>query len=160
MKKFILAFAVASVFAACEGKKETLESGNTGILIDTSTLYNNSASTDMALMAEKQVLPAYNDNARSGNNNNTTRTTRKVNRSASTRNAGTSDNSTTAVQPVKKKGWSKAAKGAVIGGVGGAVVGAVVSKKKVKGAIIGGVVGAAGGYILGRSKDKKEGRVQ
>jgi hypothetical protein len=48
----------------------------------------------------------------------------------------------------------------VIGGVGGAVAGAVISKKKGKGAIIGGVVGAAGGYILGRSKDKKDGRVQ
>jgi YMGG-like Gly-zipper len=59
----------------------------------------------------------------------------------------------------KKKGWSDAAKGATIGGVGGAVAGAVISKNKGKGAIIGGVIGAAGGYILGRKKDKKSGRV-
>ncbi len=58
----------------------------------------------------------------------------------------------------KKKGWSDAAKGATIGGVGGAVAGAVISKNKGKGAIIGGVVGAAGGYILGRRADKKSGR--
>jgi hypothetical protein len=58
----------------------------------------------------------------------------------------------------KKKGWSDAAKGATIGGVGGAVAGAVISKKKGKGAIIGGVIGAAGGYILGRKADKKSGR--
>jgi hypothetical protein len=58
----------------------------------------------------------------------------------------------------KKKGWSDAAKGATIGGVGGAVAGAVISKNKGKGAVIGGVIGAAGGYILGRRADKKSGR--
>lgn len=67
-----------------------------------------------------------------------------------------------AQQPAEpqKKGWSKAAKGAVIGAGSGAVVGAAVSKKKGKGAIIGGVVGAGAGYIIGRNKDKKDGRVQ
>jgi outer membrane lipoprotein SlyB len=63
-------------------------------------------------------------------------------------------------QPAQKKGWSKAAKGAVIGAGSGAVVGAVVSKKKGKGALIGAAAGAAGGYIIGRGKDKKDGRVQ
>jgi outer membrane lipoprotein SlyB len=63
-------------------------------------------------------------------------------------------------QPAQKKGWSKGAKGAVIGGVGGAVVGAAVSKKKGKGAIIGGAVGAGTGYIIGRGEDKKDGRVK
>lgn len=63
-------------------------------------------------------------------------------------------------QPAQKKGWSKAAKGAVIGGASGAVVGAAVSKKRGKGAVIGGVIGAGSGYIIGRSKDKKDGRVQ
>lgn len=56
----------------------------------------------------------------------------------------------------KKKGWSNAAKDAAIGGVGGAVVGAVISKRKGTGAIIGGILGAAGGYILGHKKDKSE----
>ena len=56
----------------------------------------------------------------------------------------------------KDKGWSNAAKDATIGGVGGAVVGAVISKKKGKGAIIGGILGAAGGYILGRKKDNAD----
>ena len=59
----------------------------------------------------------------------------------------------------KKKGWSKAAKGAVIGGVGGAAAGAVINKKnRALGAVIGGVVGAAGGYGIGRGMDKKDGR--
>lgn len=58
----------------------------------------------------------------------------------------------------RKRGWSKAAKGAVIGAGTGAVAGAIISKKKGLGAVIGGVVGGAGGYIIGRSKDKKDGR--
>ena len=59
---------------------------------------------------------------------------------------------------VHKKGWSKGAKDAAIGGVGGAAVGAAVSHDKSKGAIIGGVAGAAGGYLIGHKKDKKSGR--
>ncbi|GEO10957.1 YMGG-like glycine zipper-containing protein [Segetibacter aerophilus] len=60
--------------------------------------------------------------------------------------------------PAKKKGWSKAAKGAAIGAGTGAVAGAIISKKKGLGAVVGGVVGGAGGYIIGRNKDKKDGR--
>ena len=60
-----------------------------------------------------------------------------------------------------KKGWSKAAKGAVIGGAGGAVAGAVINKRnRAAGAVIGGVIGAGGGYVIGRSMDKKDGRIQ
>jgi hypothetical protein len=58
-----------------------------------------------------------------------------------------------------KKGWSRAAKGAVIGGVGGAAAGAIINKKnRGAGAVVGGVVGAAAGYGIGRHKDKKAGR--
>jgi hypothetical protein len=59
-----------------------------------------------------------------------------------------------------KKGISKAAKGAIIGGVGGAIAGAVINKKnRGMGAVIGGVIGAGGGYAIGRGMDKKDGRV-
>jgi len=60
----------------------------------------------------------------------------------------------------QKKGWSKAAQGAVIGGATGAVGGAIISKHKGTGAAIGAAVGAAGGYIIGHEKDKKDGRVK
>jgi hypothetical protein len=52
----------------------------------------------------------------------------------------------------RKKGWSRAGSGAVLG--------AVVSgdHNRVKGAVIGGVVGAAGGYLYGRHRDKKHRR--
>jgi hypothetical protein len=51
-------------------------------------------------------------------------------------------NSTTVTE---KKGWSGAAKGAVIGSGVGAVTGAIISKKKGEGAIIGGLAGAGVG---------------
>ncbi len=58
-----------------------------------------------------------------------------------------------------KKGWSKAAKGAVIGGASGAILGAVINKRnRAAGAVIGGVIGGGGGYVLGRRMDKKDGR--
>lgn len=71
--------------------------------------------------------------------------------------SGTSTGAEAETAP-KKTGMSKGAKGAIIGGVGGAVAGAVLGKNG-KGAVIGGVIGAAGGYILGRKKDKADGRV-
>ncbi len=62
-------------------------------------------------------------------------------------------------QVAKKEGVSKAAKGAVIGGVVGAGAGAVINKKnRVVGAVVGAVIGAGGGYVLGRKMDKKDGR--
>ncbi len=76
---------------------------------------------------------------------------------SSTSGTGTSTAESTPV-PAKKKGWSKAAKGTVIGAGTGAIAGALISKKKGLGAVIGGVVGGAGGYIIGHSKDKKDGR--
>ncbi|MEO5563860.1 MAG: YMGG-like glycine zipper-containing protein [Chitinophagaceae bacterium] len=73
-------------------------------------------------------------------------------------NSGSNNYAKTAT-PAKKKGWSKAAKGAVIGGAGGAVAGAVINKKnRVAGGVIGGVAGAAIGYVIGRGQDKKDGR--
>ena len=61
-------------------------------------------------------------------------------------------------EEVQKKGMSKAAQGAIIGGVAGAVGGAVISKKKGLGAVVGGIAGAAGGYIIGKKMDKKDNR--
>lgn len=71
----------------------------------------------------------------------------------------TSNNTTTttAEQPAtKRKGWSNAAKGTVIGAGSGAVVGVIVSKDKVKGGVIGGLLGAGVGYVIGNEKDKKK----
>ena len=59
----------------------------------------------------------------------------------------------------KKKGWSKAAKGATIGAGSGAILGAVINKRnRALGAVIGGVVGGGVGFGIGKSMDKKDGR--
>jgi uncharacterized membrane protein len=55
----------------------------------------------------------------------------------------------------KKKGISKQGKGAIIGGAGGAVAGALIGKN-VGGAVIGGAIGAGGGYIIGNEARKRE----
>ncbi|MDB5231490.1 MAG: hypothetical protein JWN76_2295 [Chitinophagaceae bacterium] len=48
--------------------------------------------------------------------------------------------------------WSHRKKDAVIGGVGGAVLGGIVGHGK--GALIGGVAGAGAGYLIGKHKDR------
>lgn len=59
----------------------------------------------------------------------------------------------------KKKGWSKAAKGAAIGAGTGAVAGAIINKRnRAVGAAVGAVLGGGVGYGIGRSQDKKDGR--
>ncbi|WP_294609611.1 OmpA family protein [uncultured Roseovarius sp.] len=50
----------------------------------------------------------------------------------------------------------KTKQGALLGGVIGAGVGALVSDKKGKGAVIGGILGAAGGAAVGNALDKQE----
>lgn len=67
--------------------------------------------------------------------------------------------STSTNQAKTRKGWSKAAKYAVIGGAAGGIAGAVINKRnRPVGAVVGAVIGAGGGYVLGRSADKKDGR--
>ncbi|HEK19284.1 MULTISPECIES: YMGG-like glycine zipper-containing protein [unclassified Mucilaginibacter] len=50
---------------------------------------------------------------------------------------------------------SKQGKGALIGGAGGAVAGALIGKS-VGGAVIGGAIGAGGGYIIGNEARRRE----
>jgi hypothetical protein len=46
------------------------------------------------------------------------------------------------------------ARGAVIGGVGGAAVGAIIAREnRLLGALIGGAIGAGGGYLIGANTD-------
>lgn len=98
---------------------------------------DNSVSNDM---------PVSNDNQSVGNN-------------GQNEDVSMSNETSKEAKIEEKKGWSKAAKGAVIGGAAGAAAGAAVNKKnRVVGAVIGGVVGAGGGYVIGRGMDKKDGR--
>jgi hypothetical protein len=132
---------------------------------------NEDASNGQANYAGSGPARNYSNSNTYSNNEPTVRRTPRTTRNTSTARkstrtsrvgTGTSTGSTSAgqgtAQTTKKKGWSNAAKGTVIGAGSGAVLGAIVSKKKGKGAIIGGILGAGGGYVLGRMKDKKVGR--
>jgi len=138
MKKILQCFMVALIFAACNSKTD-LDTNKDVILTDTSGMYKSNIMTDTGSVIETSTLTNGNQNTAVANKRTTN-----------------NNRSTTTV--TRRRGWSHAAKDATIGGVGGAVTGAIISKDKSKGAIIGGVLGAAGGYIIGRSKDKKEGR--
>jgi len=58
---------------------------------------------------------------------------------------------------------SDAGKGAAIGGVGGAGLGAIIGHQSghtAEGALLGGALGAGGGYIIGNERDKKKTRAE
>lgn len=64
---------------------------------------------------------------------------------------------TRSVQAQDRKGWSPQAKGAVIGGLGGAAAGAIIHKRnRPVGGIVGGVAGGAIGYGVGKHIDNKQ----
>jgi hypothetical protein len=181
MKNFILPLCFALVFSACSDKKENAEEVTRQIVLtDSANLNASNINTDIAaeeavaepapapkvVYVDRYVKPAPAPRVRTvtpkaapvqeqpQTNNNTSTAPEAGN------TAPTSTDVVTAEPEVKKKtGVSDAAKGAVIGGVGGAAAGAVISRSG-KGAVIGGVIGAAGGYILGRKKDKQSGRIE
>ncbi len=157
MKNIIIVIAMATVFAACNNKKT--ETRDIQLMSD-SGAYNNDMYSDTSSSMEIVANPVSKSRTprsvvpktRATSNSNSTNSS---NASA----ANTTTTQTTAETTTKKKGWSSAAKGAVIGAGAGAIGGAIIGKKKpVKGAVIGGVVGAAGGYIIGKDIDKKKGR--
>jgi hypothetical protein len=163
MKFIPIAFSFVILFAACKSNTKT-ETRDIQLLADSSA-YNNNTLSDTSKLVESEPAPAKTENAATTNRSpKTQKVTTSTSGSSSTGNAstGTASNSGTSTSETtqKKKGWSKAAQGAVIGGVSGAVGGAIISKKKGTGAAIGAAVGAAGGYIIGREKDKKDGRVE
>lgn len=56
----------------------------------------------------------------------------------------------------ERRGWSPQAKGAVIGGLGGAAAGAIIHKRnRPVGGVVGGVAGAGVGYAIGKRRDNR-----
>jgi hypothetical protein len=176
MKKFLSVVTVAAFMTACTSKQD--DSAQKAAII---AAYQDSVrkAADTAGLAEFQNWKAENELAEVAQYNQAqyaaaapvaqkARTyvparkssgTTARRRSSSSDNGGGSMNSTSENTASRKKGWSKAAKGAAIGTAGGAVVGAVVNKKnRVAGGVVGGVLGAGVGYGIGRGMDKKDGR--
>lgn len=149
MKNFKFLFIsgmIVFLFAFVSCKNQQDSSGGIMLLTD-STIYNNSASSDTARIANERTQ-ASNKRGSAGK------------QTSVSPKQGNSSTTVSTKQGTEKKGWSKAAQGAVIGGATGAVGGAIIARDKVAGAAIGAAVGAAGGYIIGRDKDKKDGRVK
>ncbi|MBY0479403.1 MAG: hypothetical protein K2Q24_17280 [Chitinophagaceae bacterium] len=143
MKQLLTALSLVAVFASCKSKTET-STDQTKVL----------SATDSIEFANFQAWKEQQAEEKAINSQRTVRYAER--RTAVATSAPASNTSTTAA---KKKGWSKAAKGAVIGGVSGAVIGGVVSKRnRVAGVAIGTVLGGGVGYGIGRSMDKKDGR--
>ncbi len=156
MKRILLGFAFAAIVAGCNNKAN--EKAEAQAVRDSIIVAQEKARLDSferAEAAEKAAAVAVaKERAR-------TRSTSSS--GSSNRAAYISDNGAvvyTTPQEAKRRGWSSAAKGAVIGGVAGAATGILVDKKDGRGAAIGGIVGAGTGYVIGRSKDKKTGRAQ
>lgn len=153
MKNIIIVIASIITFTACNSKKT--ETRDIQLMTDSSA-YNNDMYSDTSSTVEVVATPVTQSRTPKS-------VVPKSNTKSNTSNAGSANSTTTQTTTTqtttKKKGWSSAAKGAVIGAGAGAVGGAIISKKQpVKGAVIGGVVGAAGGYIIGKDIDKKKGR--
>ena len=153
MKKLLLFIAIASVVAVTMVACNTNPSAVKGL-----------AAEDTAGLAQFQAWKAMNERVSIeetfGNRNEAVaQTVYKKPAATRTKTVVMNSSSTHEAKVAKKKGWSKAAKYAVIGGGSGAVLGAVINKKdRVKGGVVGTVVLGGLGYIIGRSEDKKDGR--
>ncbi len=161
MKGVLSIFVMLIILASCKSNDKT-ETRDIQLLTD-STAYRNNTLSDTSSTVTKPAVISNSGNIKTTHTGTTHRHESSANRSSGSNssNSGTvSNNGSTGTQGTEKKGWSKAAQGAVIGGAVGAVGGAIISKNKGTGAIIGAATGAAGGYIIGRSKDKKDGRVK
>ena len=152
MKKFLLFSAIIGtfviVFAACNTKSPEVK----GI-----------AYEDTVGLSQFQTWKMMNERASIeetfGNRAVATPAVKRTPARTTTKTVVLNSSSTNEAKVAKKKGWSKAAKYAAIGGGSGAVLGAVINKKdRVKGGVVGTVVMGGLGYIIGRSEDKKDGR--
>ena len=158
MKHLSIILLATIIFASCKSKDSLETDKNIVIMTDTSRAAGSYLSDTGLAKMPVAVAPVA---AAPAPTRRTTSSRQRSSTSSSTNNNSTANNSgggTYSTQPAPRRGISKAAKGAIIGGVGGAVIGGVIGKNA-KGAIIGGAAGAAGGYIIGRGKDRRDGRV-
>lgn len=165
MKNLIGMFAVASLIVACNGNTKSNSQENLNAIKH----YNDSLKLDSfrkVEVLEKQKQADEREQAAIAAKVAAEKRA-SLAESRAYRSTRTHSHYQSASQPVyqeqaptRRKGWSSAAKGAVIGGVVGAGTGILVDKKNGRGAVIGGVVGAGTGYVIGRSRDRRSGRVQ
>ncbi|MDB5251475.1 MAG: hypothetical protein JWP27_644 [Flaviaesturariibacter sp.] len=162
MKKILFALSAATVMVACNTNPSTVAADQAKAnTVDTTGFAQFQAfKQQQAFLAAQAAAPVAAAPA-----------VRTVTRYVPVRSASTSRRTSSSSAPVamtsestnaakaRKRGISKAAKGAIIGGVAGAAGGAIINKKnRGVGAVIGGVLGAGAGYGIGRGMDKRDGR--
>lgn len=150
---------VAVIMAACSNKQGKVESANELSFADTVGLAE--FQSWKAHHERESALEAYkkSEYAATPAVSRASGTKRRASGSNNYGSGSMSSGTENQAKTTQKKGWSKAAKGAVIGAGSGAVLGAIIHKRnRAVGAAIGGVIGGGVGYGIGRSKDKKDGR--
>ena len=168
MKRIIPIVAIAVVFAACNSKPEATQVPQATAPVSTMSAEDSLVLSQFrAWKAENELSDAreflnggeMNSTSQNAANRPVTRSTSTARRSSGSSGSGTASTGTSTAS--KKKGWSSAAKGAVIGGVAGAAGGAVINKRnRAVGAVVGGILGAGVGYGIGRNKDIRSGRAE
>lgn len=165
MKKLLPILSILSIsailLAACNSKPSTdANSGKVLTYIDTAGLAD--FQKWKTLNELKDPAAYYNQGTEVSTNQPVRKTTRSYRSTQKTSNNGGGSLNSVSQYPAKttaKKGWSRKAKGAVIGGGGGAILGAVINKNnRLVGGAIGGALGAGIGYVIGNELDKKHGR--
>lgn len=152
-RMFIPVFAIAVTMTACNTTPDTA-----------ATQKAVQPAIDTTGLAEFQAWKAQNELVSTQQNTAMQPQTREVVKyypvSSARRSSGVSRSSSGSSGTVsRKKGWSSAAKGAVIGGVAGAAGGAIINKRnRAVGGVVGGILGAGVGYGIGRGIDKRNGR--
>lgn len=159
MKLFYTAICLGILTASCNENSQTTETtpllkSDTSFVVGPELPQNDSQAVATPAPAQEKQAPVparkkENTVAKAADNPGST--------PAAAEESGTT--SQPAAEEPAKKGWSKTAKGAVVGGVVGAGAGAIINKKnRAAGAVIGGVVGAGAGAVIGNEMDKKDGR--
>jgi hypothetical protein len=159
MKQVISVFMIAAMITACNSNPATVGKEGQTPAADTTGL------AEFQALKAQAALKAMEDSIQKAKvaEEAAKKETARAPKKKSTHSASTSRSESIAYEtsnPAKqKKGWSKKAKGAVIGAGTGAAAGAIINKKnRTVGGVVGGVVGAATGYGIGRHEDKKDGR--
>jgi hypothetical protein len=168
MKKLLpllsILFIAVILLAACSNKSQTnANDGKVLTYTDTTGLADFQKWKTQNELKDPSVY--YMQGYEAGATQAVKRTYAPVSRKATTSRSVSSKSgsmNSVAQYPAKtsvKKGWSRRAKGAAIGGGGGAILGAVINKNnRLVGGAIGGAIGAGLGYVIGNELDKKHGR--
>ena len=154
MKSILSIVSAVVILSACNSKAPEATAVPTSTVSSSDSMFVNELADSAKL--QQQAAAAAATQTKTTTKRTTTGQSQSASSGVSNNTAPSSGNGTTTTA---KKGWSKTAKGAVIGGVVGAGTGAVINKKnRGVGAVVGGVVGAGTGAVIGRREDKKDGR--